>query len=278
MRAPVEPPRTVVVLGMHRSGTSVVAGILHALGVDMGTRAEGEAWVGKHWSNPTGHFENPDFVALDYRLLGGDATGIHGPPKWEDLPGRAGAYREEIRALVARSERPWWGWKDPWTVLTLEAFLPFLAQPSFLLVRRPKEEVLASLRKRSTAEDQEIAALFDLYGERLAALRRELGRFPWLEIDYPELLAHPAPTVQRIIDFLGLRPTREELDRALGLVLGGEALHRQSQRMAVRGVFGFLPWVGWILKRDLRHNPHVVGGDLLATVPKELYQMLRALV
>lgn len=270
--------RTVVVLGMHRSGTSVVAGILHALGVNMGTASEGEAWVGRHWSNPTGHFENPDFVSLDHRLLGGDATGIRGPPHWQDLSGRLPQFSSEARSLVARYEEEMWGWKDPWTVLTLEAFLPYLRSPYFVFVHRPREEILASLRKRATAQDVFIADLFDVYMDRLAGLKQELRGHPILEIDYPTLLARPGPTVARLIDFLELRPTREELDRALGMVLGGPELRRQSQRMAVRGFFGFPRWVGWLVMRDLKNNPGVVASDLLNSVPKELYRMFRTLV
>jgi hypothetical protein len=278
MPGPSPVKKTVVVLGMHRSGTSAVAGVLHALGVNMGTGSGGESWVGKHWSNPTGHFENSEFVGLDYRILGGDATGIRGRPRWEDVSARAPQFSSEAKALVERSEAEMWGWKDPWTVLTLDVFLPFLKSPFFVFVRRPRQEVIASLRKRSTAQDEEIANLFDLYEQRLAELKRSLSAYPVLEIDYPTLLAEPAPTVGRLIEFLGLRPTREELDRALGMVLGGKELRRESQRMAVRGVFGFPGWVAWVVKRDLRNNPGVVASDLVSSVPKELFQMFRTLL
>ena len=278
MSEPKAVKKTVVVLGMHRSGTSVVAGILHALGVNMGTASAGEQWVGKHWSNPTRHFENPDFVAMDFLLLGGDATGIRGPPDWRGVGARIPQFSAEAKALLARSEEEMWGWKDPWTVLTLEAYLPFLRSPYFVFVHRPREEILASLRKRSTAQDVHIAHLFDLYMERIELEKGKLREYPILEIDYPTLLARPGPTVGELIEFLGLRPTREELDRALGMVLGGPELRRQSQRMAIRGFFGFPRWVGWLLMRDLKNNPGVMASDLLSSVPKELYRMFRTLV
>lgn len=273
-----EGTRCVVVLGMHRSGTSVVAGLLHALGVDMGAEGGAEGWEGKHWSNPTGHFENSAFVALDYRLLGGDATGLRGPPDWQGVGTRAFSVAGEIPALIERFARPTWGWKDPWTVLTLEAFLPYLSDPYFVFVARPKAEVIASLRKRSTEKDDAIAALYDLYMERLAALRKKLSDRPCLFLDYGALTAHPAHEAERIIAFLGLRPTKAELERALGMVLSGDSLHRQSQAMAVHGVVGFPQWVGWMMKRDLQHNPSVAASDLIRAVPREFVQMLRALV
>jgi len=66
--------RPVVVLGMHRSGTSAVAGCLERLGICMGRRlAPGDEW------NPGGYFEDRDLVELNDRLL--SAQGI----RWDSL-------------------------------------------------------------------------------------------------------------------------------------------------------------------------------------------------
>ncbi|MCI4349370.1 MAG: sulfotransferase [Thermoplasmata archaeon] len=270
--------RTVVVLGMHRSGTSVVAGILHALGVDMGPTAPGEGWEGQHWSNPTGHFENPAFVAFNQRALGGDATGIRGPPKWKDLGEHRAEFGPEVRQLLRASERQYWGWKDPWTVLTLELFLAELTNPAFVFVRRPKEEVLASLRRRATARDVELAGLWDLYEARLADLERQLGPYPRHVVLYHDLLRDPRGTIDRLVEWIGVHPTREEFERAFGMVLAGPALARESRRLAIAGLVGFPRWAGWIVKRDLRSRPSVAANDLVSAIPNELFQVLRALL
>lgn len=270
--------RSVVVLGMHRSGTSVVAGILHALGVNMGPSDAAEGWTGRHWSNPTGHFENRAFVDLDLRMLGGDATGLRGPPRWEDLPMRAEQFRPEIERLLAVSEAPLWGWKDPWTVLTLPAFLPLLHAPSFVIVRRSWDEILASLKKRAGPEDELIASLLATFERRLDELERSLAPRPVLTIDYAEVLADPRTVIDKLVRFLALTPTREELERAFGMVLRGAALHAEQRRLATSGLVGFPRWAGWIVKRDLRANPRVLAADLRGAIPRELLQVLRALL
>ena len=56
--------KTIVILGMHKSGTSMVAGVLEKLGANMGKEL-----LGPHWSNPLGHFENVKFVNLNERIL-----------------------------------------------------------------------------------------------------------------------------------------------------------------------------------------------------------------
>jgi hypothetical protein len=270
--------KTVVVLGMHRSGTSAVAGILHALGVNMGTTTEGERWVGRHWSNPTGHFENPAFLTLNQRILGGDATGIRGVPKWEDLGTRGAQFLPEIRRLLDASESELWGWKDPWSVLTIDLYLPLLKDPYFIIVHRERAEILASLRKRASQTDEEIGQLIEIYDRKLAELAETLKPRPVLHINYRELTDHPGPEVQRLVDFIGMRPTGEQLERALGMVLKGPELRRQSRRMALTGLLEFPRWVGWVLKRDLGTNPAVVPSDVVSAIPKELFQSLRALL
>lgn len=56
--------RLVLVLGAHRSGTSLVARSLECLGVGLGPKA---IWNGP--DNPRGFFENRDVLAINVRLL-----------------------------------------------------------------------------------------------------------------------------------------------------------------------------------------------------------------
>ena len=59
--------QTVVILGMHRSGTSLTAGILHLLGVNMGDRL-----LPADKFNAQGYFENQ--IILDLASLAKLAT------------------------------------------------------------------------------------------------------------------------------------------------------------------------------------------------------------
>jgi len=270
--------KTVIVLGMHRSGTSAVAGILDALGINMGTTKDGERWIGRHWSNPTGHFENPAFLALNQRILGGDATGLRGLPRWEDLSTRGVQFLPEIGQLLDASKSELWGWKDPWSVLTIDLYLPLLKNPYFVFVHRDRAEILASLRKRNAQTDDEIGQLIDIYDRKLAELAESLQPRPILHMNYRDLTDRPGPEVQRLVAFIGLRPTGEQLDRAFGMVLQGPELRRLSHAMAVTGLVEFPRWVGWVLQRDLRTNPTVVPRELGKTIPRELLRSLRALL
>ena len=52
--------KTVVVLGMHRSGTSMTSAILEKLGINMGDET-----LGPLETNPIGHFEDRMFLELN---------------------------------------------------------------------------------------------------------------------------------------------------------------------------------------------------------------------
>ena len=56
--------KPIIVAGMHRSGTSIVASLLSALGVDIGQRL-----LPPDKGNPRGYFEDIDFLEFQRRVL-----------------------------------------------------------------------------------------------------------------------------------------------------------------------------------------------------------------
>ena len=166
--------RAVVVLGMHRSGTSAVAGCLHRLGVDFGPRlmpATGD--------NPRGYYEHIDIVNLHDRLLlalGGSWDETRPlPPDWWLDDTLTGSYRAELLNLLRRdlSTAPLWGLKDPRLCRLLPWWEPVWAatetQPLFVIVRRHPSEVAASLARRegfSTAKSHLLWLLHLVEAER----------------------------------------------------------------------------------------------------------------
>jgi len=114
--------RPVVVVGMHRSGTSLTASILGSSGLHLGERL-----MPAGHGNAEGHFEDLEFVQLHRAAL--QALGHH-PEGWDEvvLDDMPDVLEAKARALVdARSSRPLWGWKDPRTTLFLPYLLPITA-------------------------------------------------------------------------------------------------------------------------------------------------------
>ena len=69
--------KTFIVLGMHRSATSLLARGLHMSDIVMGERL-----LGKSESNKYGHWEDVDFVELNESILHSAGGTWDNPPSW----------------------------------------------------------------------------------------------------------------------------------------------------------------------------------------------------
>lgn len=145
----VPPP--VVVAGMHRSGTSLVASLLSALSVDMGGRT-----LLADSNNVRGYFEDLDFLHLQRKILNACcAADDGGHPDWgwtehETLdPACFGKFIPEASALISdRSDRSSsWGWKDPRTTLLLDFWNDLLDDARYVLVYRFPWDVADSMQR-----------------------------------------------------------------------------------------------------------------------------------
>ena len=140
----------VVIAGMHRSGTSLMASVFGGAGVDIGERLDGPG-KGNRW----GHFEDLEFRQLHdgvFRRVG--KTFLTATPA--DLDPPTAEELELARALVARRrEHRLWGWKDPRTCLFLDFWHPLLANPRYVFIYRHPIEVALSLLRRGGELDLE---------------------------------------------------------------------------------------------------------------------------
>src|SRR6516162_9716759 len=110
----------VLVLGMHRSGTSLCSHLLSALGIDMADNIAGPGNASVTSDNPRGHWERWEIVEFHDRILGlfnrdylGRFHDFALPVAWWADP-RVVQIRHEIVAfLEQRMDEGWFGFKDP---------------------------------------------------------------------------------------------------------------------------------------------------------------------
>src|SRR5262245_51351041 len=135
----VTKQRIVCVLGMHRSGTSLLARLLNLLGVELG---ENHLLNNEPVSaNPKGHWEHRELSAINDALLDHYGGTWDKPPQfpsgWQNDPA---LYDLRLRAhtLVNDQFRDYtlWGWKDPRTCLTLPFWQELLSELHYLICLR----------------------------------------------------------------------------------------------------------------------------------------------
>jgi hypothetical protein len=145
------PRRAVLVLGMHRSGTSALGGVISALGVaGPKTLASPNEW------NPRGYFESPRIFTAHDELLAAICS------RWDDwrrldprqLDAEAGRHRQAIKELLIDEfgDAPLIFLKDPricrFVPFTLSILADLNISPVAVLIIRNPLEVAHSLQRR----------------------------------------------------------------------------------------------------------------------------------
>ena len=204
--------RGVVVLGMHRSGTSALSGILRILGFDLGSDL-----VRPNEFNPTGYWENRSVVRLNERILshlGASWSDAFMPPYRVSGTDLREAFGEEARALLneAFSGRRKWVLKDPRLSMLIEFWLPYLREQnaSFIHVIRNPIEVANSLERRDRFPKERSLLLWFLQNLNAEFFTRGLNR---CFINYEDYVRDWRGTLEDVFRRLELRPVRS-FDRA----------------------------------------------------------------
>lgn len=190
--------RVLIILGMHRSATSLLASWLRACGLNLGDELLGEG-VG----NEKGHFEDKDFFFLHERILKRNGISCGGLHKTAPIVVDAEAAAEMARLVERKNEtHAQWGWKDPRTCLFVREYERLLPSAKYLVVYRHYELVVDSLVRRDLKKRQlkmarkgPLKRLFYRLGMRHLdpiRLRRTANRYLATWIDYNARLAELA--------------------------------------------------------------------------------------
>jgi hypothetical protein len=210
----------VPVIGMHRSGTSAIAGALHAGGIAMGDE---ERFLPRpNAENPRGFYENFDARRINDAVL---ARAGYEAKSWEvEIPAARDSWLLRCRRsyLLRRycARYRYWGWKDPRTCLTLDLWFGSLKQDRlisrtrFVLIFRHPEAVAFSLNKRDGLELRRGLQLWYEYNQRaLQALKR--WDISGVFVSYEELVRNPEQVLGSAESIL---PNGFDISAATGLI------------------------------------------------------------
>jgi hypothetical protein len=196
-------PEGVVVLGMHRSGTSAATRLINMLGPSL---CHEDDLMGSLEGNETGHWESVAMTALNERLLAEMGRAWWCPP-----PDARALYAEAEQRIVldpaeaaaafdaVHPTRPW-VWKDPRTCLTLPFWRAALDRPfAVVFVYRNPVEVAMSLRERNVFTLPRSVATWERYNR--IALAHCTG-LPVHVTRYDDLVTDPVSWCKQVHTFL----------------------------------------------------------------------------
>lgn len=189
----------LLVVGMHRSGTSATNGALRCLGLPLGKKL----YAAHPGVNPKGYFEHGEIVAAHDEAL--YALGSC----WDDILLREDGWWEnpvlasharKIAALIRRefTGESLWSLKDPRLCRLLPWWLNILSRerirPHFLFVLRSPEAVYQSLNRRDGFSREKSTLLWLLHYLEAERASRE---FPRVFIEFDRLVEAPVDEFER---------------------------------------------------------------------------------
>lgn len=207
-------PKTVVILGMFRSGTSMTAGILNLLGVDFGDNLLPESRA-----NPLGYFEDMGFMDLNRAMIKAAGGTLHNPPPREPILAQEEAFLQAIYNQVKPPKAAIWGLKDPAASLTIELYAKHLVNPYIIVCRREARPVAESWGKTVEVSLSEGIKLWKVFNQRIDQFLTQYPDIAVLEVRYEALIKHPEKWIDALIDFLGLHVTKQQRKEAVRYVL-----------------------------------------------------------
>lgn len=192
--------RVIVVLGMHRSGTSAITRGLAVLGVELGGNL-----IPAQADNIKGFWEDKKIVEINAALLNSCGQ------DWQTFGALDVSQQYEIRQQAQDYVRevvkdiPVWGFKDPRTVRVLpfwnSVFSSLAINPSYCVVIRHPLSVAQSLEKRNGFKTLRSLLLWYQYSMDMLD---GLGDAVFTLVDYDEFLENPGIEMERMAKGLQL--------------------------------------------------------------------------
>lgn len=245
----------VCIAGMHRSGTSMLAGLLQDMGLDLGPE---DRLLPPNPDNPEGYFENREIMRLQEDLLAGFGGGWDSPPAlvpgWERSDA-AYPYRNRAALLAAAlslgAGELGWGWKDPRNCLTLPLWLDLFPDIKVVVIFRDPGSVASSLQKRGGYLSFAFGLqLWNAYHQALLAALQDRKS---IVVSYENFLQKPSVELHRITDFIGWNLPEHHMASAVGRV------RRQLRHHYPNHGWRNLP-AGTPLKSIFEHLVHAAKG------------------
>ena len=187
----------LLVLGMHRSGTSAIAGALRLCGAWVGEEAE---LTGTNVENPHGFWERRDMRRICDRLLHTAGADWWKVASFDPLAIPHAILAEQRRefgkVISALDEHETWVVKEPRLCLLLPVLRDYITDPVCIYIFRNPLEVARSLQMRNGFGIAAGLALWEVYNRRALSASENL---PCVLVSHQSLMLHPVETLDGLV-------------------------------------------------------------------------------
>ena len=190
----------LVVLGMHRSGSSVITGALELCGAWVGEKAE---LTGANLENPRGFWERRDIRTICDRLLHAAGADWWKVARFEPNAIPHAVLAEErkkfTKVISSLDEHGTWVLKEPRLCLLLPLLGDCITDSACIHIFRNPLEVARSLQARNGFAIASGLALWEAYNRHALSASQHLPR---LLVSHESLMRHPVETLSGLLEQL----------------------------------------------------------------------------
>jgi glycosyltransferase involved in cell wall biosynthesis len=228
----MEKSKLIIVLGMHRSGTSAITRSLELFGVGLGDNLHAA-----NFDNPKGFWEDRECLQINEELLNHlnsayDQLGLlSDQPKDDPLISDLKIRASQLIFRKLAENNGVWGFKDPRTCRLLPFWQEVIASAGhevvYIIALRNPLSVAASLQARNNIPHEK--SYFLWLQHMLPAIRETAGERR-VVVDFDQLLENPSNELHRISSHLRLSPPNMRGEAALNYMndfLDKELSHSQ---------------------------------------------------
>lgn len=210
---------TLVVVGLARSGTSMLSALLQELGIYMGDAVDKAV------------FEDVEVA----RLI--DAADFDGLGEF---------------AAVRNASHDVWGFKRPNAYKALRQIVPILRKPRLIVMFR---DILAIAMRNHVSMQMDIIPFLPIYADEYMELVKTVSHIkcPMLLVSYEKFIQFPEESIEKTAAFAGIALTPELRQRALKIINNGTENYLRASRLRYTG------HVDRIVDRTLRGWAMVIG-------------------
>ena len=224
----------IIVLGMHRGGTSLTADIVRRWGAYSGDE---ELLLKGDAENPQGYWEYRPLIQFNEELLSSLGARWYTPPSDEDIEtlekkSLEARYRESALKLIAAMQKGdnLWFWKDPRLAVLLPFWKKIWGNVAYVIPIRHPLDIALSLRKRNAYPISASLLIWQRY--MLSILRGTETTTNKVFVEYEKLIREPLEQCNRLSGFLRSQSGAGAIERrtsdAMTSAINPELSHNRS--------------------------------------------------
>ncbi|MBZ0296956.1 MAG: glycoside hydrolase family 99-like domain-containing protein, partial [Anaerolineae bacterium] len=273
----------IIIIGMHRSGTSMITRLLHTCGVYLGLLED--LTLLQSDDNPEGYWEHAAIMHLNEEIL------EHFGGSWDHPPNLQPGWSEDptLKLIGHRfdgitaefNKHIYWGWKDPRNSLTLEFWLKHIPDLKILLCLRNPLEVADSLTTGAPLREMNWADALHLWGEYHESILQQDIVDRLVVTHYEAYFYDPEAELRRILKALEIEASDDQIATAIATIkpdlkrqhVPSALLRDETVPDAIRQYYNFLCTCAGDVFAELRADPAYLL-DTTNTYTTRLYQKI----